>query len=317
MLQQTQAKTVIPYFNRFMREFPDIESLARASDSRVLEFWAGLGYYNRALNLHKAARLIIKTYGSFPRDFKTILSLPGIGQYTAGAICSIAFNQKQPIVDGNIRRVLVRLNGIKRTVADSQHWNQMSHLLPDERVSQFNQAMMELGALVCVPSQPRCHQCPVTVFCKALKLGIQNSIPGKHSKQVLKHTNIAILVLGENGKVLLTSDPKPSFIPGKWGLPCRLVSKGESAEKIASLLCSEILGHAIPLSPIIPVRHSITRYRICACGFYGDLEGSIRGLRKAGENRWVSWNSDKRFLTSSLFQKILKKAGKTKLHGDL
>ncbi len=313
MLQQTQAKTVISYFNRFIRQFPNLESLARASESRVLEFWAGLGYYNRARNLHKAARRIVKIHGSFPQDFKTILALPGIGRYTAGAICSLAFNQKQPVVDGNIRRVLIRLNGAKEHVTDSHYWNQMSDLLPDEKVSLFNQAMMELGALICVPFQPRCRQCPVTGFCKARKLGIQNSIPENRSTHALKHINIAILALGKSGKILLTSEPKPSFIPGEWGLPCSVVSKGESAEKTASLLCSEILGRAIPLSSIIPVRHSITRYRICAYGFWGEIEGSVRGLRKIGRIRWVYWESHKRFLTSSLFQKVLKKVRETKL----
>jgi A/G-specific adenine glycosylase len=307
MLQQTQVKTVIPYFNRFIRQFPNVGSLARASESSVLEFWAGLGYYNRARNLHKAARQIVEIHGSFPQDFKAILALPGIGRYTAGAICSIAFNQKQPIVDGNIRRALVRLNGTKKQMTDSHHWNQMSDLLPDERVSLFNQAMMELGALICLPFQPQCYQCPVTGFCKAHRLGIQNSIPGIRSTQALKRTNIAVLVLKRKGKILLASGQKPSFIPGAWGLPCRLVPNGRSAEKIASLLCSNILGRAVPLSPIAPIRHSITRYRICAYGFCGEFEGSIRGLRKDGRIRWVSWDSHEEFLTSSLFQKILKK----------
>lgn len=310
MLQQTQVKTVIPYFNRFIRQFPDVQSLARASESRVLEFWAGLGYYSRARNLHKAARRIAKIHGSFPRDFRAILALPGIGRYTAGAICSIAFNQKQPVVDGNIRRVLVRLNGIKKQMTDSHHWNQMSDLLPDEKISLFNQAMMELGALVCLPFQPQCRQCPVTDFCKAHRLGIQNSIPANRSAQALKHTNIAILVLKRNGEVLLISGQKPSFIPGEWGLPCKLVPKGGSAENIASLLCSKILGRAIPLSPIAPVRHSITRYQIHAHGFCGELEGTIRGLRKADRIRWVSPDSNRRFLTSSLFLKVLENYAK-------
>jgi A/G-specific adenine glycosylase len=313
MLQQTQVKTVIPYFNRFIRQFPDVESLARASESRVVEFWAGLGYYSRARNLHKAARQIVKIHGSFPWDFKAILALPGIGRYTAGAISSIAFNQKQPVVDGNIRRVLVRLNGEKRQMTDSHHWKQMSDLLPDERISLFNQAMMELGALICVPFQPQCRQCPVTDFCKARRLEIQNSIPASRSTQALKHTDIAILVLNRNGRILLTSEHKPSFIPGKWGLPCTLVSKGGSAEKAASLLCSNILGSAVPLSPVIPVRHSITRYQIHACGFCGEVDGTIRGLRTADSIRWISPDSNRRFLTSSLFQKVLKKARKTKL----
>jgi len=307
MLQQTQAKTVIPYFNRFIRQFPSLESLARASEPKVLEFWAGLGYYNRARNLHKAAKRIVNIHGSFPREFRTILALPGVGRYTAGAICSLAFNQKQPVVDGNVRRLLIRLNGTKKHVADSHHWNQMSALLPEKRVSSFNQAMMELGALVCVPFQPRCHQCPVTDFCEARKLGIQDSIPRARPKQTPEQMSIVILVLEQSGKILLTSQQKLPFIPGKWGLPCERASKGELTTKIASLLCGKILGRAIPLSPLTPIRHSITRYRIRAYGFYGEIDGSIRNLRETGGIRWVSGSSHEKLLTSSLFQKVLKK----------
>ncbi len=305
MLQQTQAKTVIPYFNRFMKRFPSLESLARASEPEVLEFWAGLGYYNRARNLLKAARQIINLHGSFPRELKAILALPGVGRYTAGAICSLAFHQKLPVVDGNVRRLLIRLNAIKRHVPDSNHWNQMSALLPDERVSSFNQAMMELGALVCVPFQPLCHRCPVTGFCEARKLAIQDSIPVVRSKQVPKHVSAVILVLKHSGRILLVSKRKPSFIPGEWGLPCSLMSKGISAAKAASLLCSDILGRTVPLTPIRPIRHCITRYRIFACGFCGEIRDSIFSLRKNGRIRWMPYNSGKRLLTSSLFRKIL------------
>lgn len=317
MLQQTQAKTVIPYFRRFIKRFPNLESLARASESTVLELWAGLGYYKRARNLHKAARQIVNIHGSFPQEIKSILALPGIGRYTAGAICSLAFNQKQPVVDGNIRRVLIRLNGARKHVADSHLWNQMSHLLPDTRVSSFNQAMMELGALVCIPFQPQCRCCPVSGFCKARKLGIQDSIPGRRSKQNPKHVSIVTLILEHNGQILLTSRRKPSFIPGEWGFPCELVPEGKPPAKTASLLCSRILGRTIQLSPVAPVRHSITRHRICAYGFCVEIEGSIRGLRKTDRIRWVSRDSHKRFLTSSLFQKVLKKVSQAKLKRDL
>jgi len=310
MLQQTQAQTVIPYFNRFMKRFPNLEALARATEPKVLEFWAGLGYYNRARNLHKAARKIVTEHGSFPREFKAILSLPGVGRYTAGAICSLAFDQKQPVLDGNVRRILTRLNGVKKQLADSHYWNQMSVLLPAKRVSAFNQAMMELGALVCVPFQPQCLQCPVSGFCEARKLGIQDSIPKARSTQPPRHMRVAILVLEQSGRILLMSGRKPSFIPGEWGLPCESVAKGKAPAKTASLLCETILGRVVPLSPLDPVRHSITRYRIGGYGFYGKLEGSHCNLREAGRIRWVSCGSDKRTLTSSLFQKVLQQCTK-------
>lgn len=313
MLQQTQAKTVIPYFNRFIRTFPDLESLARASESKVLELWAGLGYYNRARNLHRAARQIVGEHGSFPREFKTVLNLPGVGRYTAGAVCSLAFDQKQPVVDGNVRRLLIRLNGLKGHVAENHHWNQMSVLLPERRVGSFNQAMMELGALVCVPFQPRCLLCPVKPFCEGYRLGIQNSIPKTRSKQTPKRVSIAILVLEKGGRILLTSGGKPPFIPGEWGLPCKSISKEKSAARTASLLCRKILGRACPLSPLMPIRHSITRYRIGVYGFYGKINGSAGSLNGAGNVRWVSYDSHGKFLTSSLFQKVLGRARQAKL----
>jgi A/G-specific adenine glycosylase len=305
MLQQTQAKTVIQYFDRFIRQFPDLYVLARSKESKVLELWAGLGYYSRARNLHKAARQMVKKYGSFPREFKAILALPGVGRYTAGAICSLAFNQRQPILDGNVRRLLIRLNGIKKHVADSQHWDQMSALLPETRVSSFNQAMMELGAMVCVPFQPQCRQCPVRGFCEAHRHGIQNGIPVAQPKQTPQGVSIVILMLEKSGKILLTSGKKPSFIPGDWGLPFKSIPKGEVAAETASLLCSRLLGRAIPLSPLIPICHSITRYRICANGFRGEVNGSIRNLEIADRIRWVSRVSLKKFLISSLFQKVI------------
>jgi len=177
MLQQTQVKTVVPYYNRFLKQFPDVESLARSSEQNVLKHWAGLGYYSRARNLHRAARDIVGIHGTFPTEHDEILALPGIGRYTAGAICSIALNQPRPIVDGNIRRVLIRLNAIRRKVSESYFWDLMKRLLPERNISSFNQAMMELGALICLPFQPNCMQCPLKSLCKAWESGIQNNIP--------------------------------------------------------------------------------------------------------------------------------------------
>jgi A/G-specific adenine glycosylase len=157
MLQQTQAKTVLPYYDRFFKRFPDIQSLARASEQEVLALWAGLGYYGRARNLHRAARQIVDDHGGvFPDKLEEILMLPGIGRYTAGAICSIAFNRPLPIVDGNVRRVIRRLHGIGRRIPESHFWNQASAWVPEGKTSAFNQAVMELGALVCLPHRPLC-----------------------------------------------------------------------------------------------------------------------------------------------------------------
>jgi A/G-specific adenine glycosylase len=304
MLQQTQVKTVAPYYYRFLERFPDVQSLARTSESEILKLWSGLGYYSRARNLHKAARQIVKGHGSFPEDFRSILALPGVGRYTAGAICSLAFGQAQPVVDANIRRVIARLHGIRGRAPESCYWNQMSVWIPERNASSFNQAMMELGALVCVPFEPHCPQCPAESFCEARKMRIQDRIPSPRPKRASKHRRIVMLVLRHGGRILLTSSSKANFIPGRWGLPCKIASNRESAEEAASLLCRRILGRAIPLVPCAQIRHSISDYRILAYGFCGNAV-----LQGAGGFRWARRSSTHALLTSSLYRKVLHACG--------
>jgi A/G-specific adenine glycosylase len=307
MLQQTQVKTVIPYYDRFLKRFPDIGSLASAREREVLALWSGLGYYGRAVNLHKAARLIVKKYGEFPDAYKDILALPGIGRYTAGAISSIAFNQAQPVVDGNVQRVITRLKGILKRPSASFFWNQMSEWLPERTSSAFNQAMMEMGAVVCVPIQPHCAKCPVASFCEARRLGIQNRIPGAREKQENKQIRIAILVLEQKGRILLTSVYKPPIIPGKWGLPCRQILKGEVMEDVAYELTRKMLGRSISLTPVSKISHSISCHRITAYGFFGKVDGLTTRLLQSNDFRWVHSRQYGELLTSSLFRKVLQR----------
>jgi len=307
MLQQTQVKTVLPYYRRFLGRFPSITSLAEAEEHEVLALWSGLGYYSRARNLHKAARLIIEKHGDFPERYEDILNLPGIGRYTAGAISSIAFNQAQPVVDGNIQRAIIRLKGILKRPPASFFWNQMSALLPIAKPSSFNQAMMELGAVICTPSQPHCPECPVESFCEARKLGIQNRIPSVRRKQPARRIQIAILILEHKGKVLLTSVHKPDFIPGKWGFPCQQILEGESPEDAARRLSRIILGRKISLLQSLKMRHSITCYRITCYGFLS-RSGCFRKVPyRAGTFRWANYRQCGLLLTSSLFRKVVEK----------
>jgi A/G-specific adenine glycosylase len=307
MLQQTQVKTVVPYYNRFLEQFPDVESLARSPEQKVLKLWAGLGYYSRARNLHKAARQIVRIHGGFPAEYDEILALPGIGRYTAGAICSIAFNQPRPILDGNIRRVLIRLNGIRRQTPESYFWDLMKRLLPERYVSSFNQAMMELGALICLPFHPNCALCPLASLCNAWESGIQNIIPKARPKQVAKQLAIAILLVEQNGRILVSRGEKPRFIPGEWGLPCCPVSVQESAEEAASKLCRETLGHAIELTHFAQIRHTITSHRIIAHGFCNKTHLPLAALIKKEGYRWVPCSTHMQLLTSSLFLKMVEK----------
>jgi A/G-specific adenine glycosylase len=171
MLQQTQVETVIPYFKRWMQRFPTLESLAAADQTEVLRLWEGLGYYSRARHLHQAAQQVVAQYaGKLPADLKTLLSLSGIGRYTAGAILSIAFDQKQPALDGNIRRVYARITNsfepLNTTISDKQLWSFAESALPDTRAGDFNQALMDLGASTCTPQNPACDLCPIQPDCQ-------------------------------------------------------------------------------------------------------------------------------------------------------
>jgi A/G-specific adenine glycosylase len=305
MLQQTQAKTVIPYYNRFLERFPNLESLAGASEPDVLELWSGLGYYSRARNLHRAARLIVEKHGEFPRDLAAILALPGIGKYTAGAICSLAFNQAQPVVDGNVRRVITRLEGIRKIAPEKTFWEFMSVWIPPKQPSAFNQAMMELGALVCTPSHPLCSQCPVRELCKARKLGIQDRIPAARAKRAAQRSQIAILVLEKQRRILLTSLQKRSIVPGDWGLPCSQVLHGESAQVAAAALCRRISGRELSLWPCATISHSITNHRITAYGFFCKGDFQTLQTRRGTGFRWATFTECGRLLTSSLFHKVL------------
>jgi A/G-specific adenine glycosylase len=307
MLQQTQVKTVLLYYDRFLKQFPDIETLARASERRVLDLWSGLGYYSRAINIHKAARLIVREYGSFPQEFSAILALPGVGRYTAGAICSIAWNQAKPVVDGNVRRVLTRLNGLKSPPAPSYFWDQMSACIPKGKASSFNQAMMELGALICVPFHPQCPQCPIRDFCKAQKSGIQDKIPTARTRRYTTNLQIVTLLIEQEGRILLSALPQLPFIPGAWGFPSRIIPDSKSVKETASLFCRSILGQTIPLEPFARVRHSITCYRIQAYAFYGKPGFPVAIPQGIQDYLWSPRLQNKIRLVSSLFHKIYRK----------
>ncbi len=308
MLQQTQVKSAIPYFNRFVKRLPDISSLAHASEGEILALWSGLGYYSRARNLHKAARKIMENYdGIFPNDHKTVLSLPGIGRYTAGAICSIAFNQPQPVVDGNIRRVIARLKGIRNRVSEKYFWDRMTEWVPENKASEFNQAMMELGATICLPSPPLCPQCPVRRYCLAKKKNLQSIIPLTKPGKTIRKVALVILVIKYREKVLLTRQEK-SFIPGEWGLPARVVPPGQSPEKTAQFLNNKLFGGRLSIEAMAVLKHSITQNRISAHLYKGKAKEMTSELL-GGEDR-IYWANDLQLdgmLTSSLFRKAIQR----------
>lgn len=222
MLQQTQVSTVIPYFERFMQSFPTVNALADAPIDDVLHHWTGLGYYARARNLHKAAMQIQHDHGGvFPTDFDAVLGLPGIGRSTAGAILSIADQQRFAILDGNVKRVLARYFAIEgwpgKPAVTNQLWDLAESVLPDSRYHHYTQAMMDLGATLCTRTKPRCDQCPVVSDCLAYAQGRQTEFPGKKPKKELptKHTTMLIPFL--RGSVLMQQRPMSGIWGGLWG----------------------------------------------------------------------------------------------------
>lgn len=214
MLQQTRVAAALPYYERFLKRFPDVRALARASESQVLSAWAGLGYYTRARNLHRAAKLIAAS--GFPREYAALRALPGVGDYTAAAIASIAFNEPRAVVDGNVARVLARLENEpdRARVAAAA-----ARLLDRTRPGDFNQALMELGATICLPREPRCAECPVAALCAARRLGRQRDLPLKRARPATVRIERELLVIRRNGRLLMHRRngfwelPDPSLAP--------------------------------------------------------------------------------------------------------
>ncbi|WP_347988214.1 A/G-specific adenine glycosylase [Methylomonas sp. AM2-LC] len=224
MLQQTQVSSVIPYFNKFIAQFPTLESLAKADLDEVLNYWSGLGYYARARNLHKTAQLLSAKGGQFPLTVEELSDLPGIGRSTAGAILSIACGQSQPILDGNVKRVLTRFHAICGWSGNSQVavqlWEISQRYTPTHSCAAYTQAMMDMGATVCTRSKPKCHNCPLVSGCQALALKLVKEIPVPKPKKILPVKQLFFLVLqNAEQQILLEKRPPVGIWGGLWSLP--------------------------------------------------------------------------------------------------
>ncbi|SDW79247.1 A/G-specific DNA-adenine glycosylase [Marininema mesophilum] len=233
MLQQTRVDTVIPYYERFMESFPDITALAKAKEEQVLKAWEGLGYYSRVRNLHQAVKEVAATYeAKVPTDPKAVASLRGIGDYTAGAILSIAFDQPVPAVDGNVMRVFSRWFALWDDIVKLSTRRKMgvlgTHLVPSDRPGDFNQALMELGALICTPVNPACGKCPVQATCQAYEQGVQAELPVKKKAKPPRPMRINMAWIRKGGgQVLLQCRPNEGLLAGMWGLPTMEAGQGE------------------------------------------------------------------------------------------
>jgi A/G-specific adenine glycosylase len=313
MLQQTQVATVERYYPRFLEAFPTIASLAAAPEDRVLRLWEGLGYYRRARQLHAAAKQIVVEYGgTFPRDIEAVRALPGIGRYTAGAILSIAFDQRQPILEANTIRLLSRLlayRGDPTSSAGQQLlWQLAEALLPQQDCGQFNQALMELGSLICTPRHPQCEACPLQLLCPTRREGLQDVIPAPKRRPQMEDLHEVAVIVVRRGQVLLRKCADGERWAGLWDFPRFGVTTDNGspisrqiADNIRRLTGIEVssLQHATTL------RHGVTRFRIKLDGYIAKFESAAK-KNDMQSQQWVRPTDLEEFPLSTTGRKLAK-----------
>lgn len=306
MLQQTRIETVIPYYLAFMARFPAVSDLAGASLDEVLKSWENLGYYSRARNLHRAARVVVEEHGGcIPDDEKALRSLPGIGKYTAGAILSIAFGKPVPALDGNAERVLARIFAVETpadTPAGKRELEDLGReLVPRKDPGTFNQAMMELGALVCLPRKPLCPSCPVADRCEGRRGGIEESLPVKRKKpSIPRKTAAAALLRSAGGRYFVARRSEKGLLPGLWAFPLTEWNGGSPD----GWLEGQAGGKILEIHPLSPVRHAYTHFRITVHPYLCILPGEPGN--GGGENgRWLLPEEFGNFALSALDRRLL------------
>ena len=309
MLQQTTVSAVIPYYERFLQRFPTIESLAAASLDDVISLWAGLGYYSRARNLHRAARQIVSEQGSFPDTLEGLLALPGIGRSTAGAILSIAFDTPAPILDGNVRRVLVRLfawqEDPRSSRAEKQLWQWAEVLTPDEHSHDYAQAIMDLGATVCVPRTPLCESCPLRELCQAFKQDCATLLPVARKQVKLPIRRQVALLVKCSGDYLIRQRPTEGFLGGLWEFPVVEVSPEQNHRQSAEFLLAA-LGLTGDVCEADAVRHAYSHFKLELTVFSVEIETKT-SVAEAGEYNWYSEDAMKRLPLHGAHKKVYSK----------
>ena len=287
MLQQTQVATVIPYYEKFLARFPTIKALAAADVESVMGLWSGLGYYARARNLHACAQQIMRNHGGkFPQLVETITLLPGIGPSTANSIAAFCFGARTPILDGNVKRVLTRQFGIEGfpglPAIESELWALAEALVPKKNVGVYNQAQMDLGSLICTRSKPRCNDCPVASRCVALKLGRTEALPTRKAKREIPEREVTLLMLVQDGKVLLQLRP-PS---GIWGGLLSLPALPDDAD--ATVYAKSVLGCRTGKWSALPLlTHTFTHFRLHISTKRADVTDDPRVAE--GTSRWLAF----------------------------
>jgi len=308
MLQQTTVNTVIAYYKKWINTYPTIHELAKAPIQSVLKQWQGLGYYNRARNLHKSALILTQEHqGTLPKDPTIIRSLPGFGPYTTGSVLSIAYDMPLTIIDANVRRVIMRilaLPGFADTKQDIKINEFLLKVLPKKKVGDFNQALMELGALICRAKEPICNSCPVSKFCLAFKKDIQEIIP-QPKKKIIKELKAVIAIIKKNGKYFIQKRPAKGLLADMWEFPGGKIEKGENKiDALARELKEELGVQLKTVSYLFDVKHYYTQFKVHLSVF----ECSLDNDPQIGPlHRWVSNKQFSKYPMPSGSAKIIEK----------
>jgi len=293
MLQQTQVVTVIPYFNQFIESFPDVRTLANAKQDNVLHHWTGLGYYARARNLHKAAKIIIEQHkGQWPLSIGDLINLPGIGRSTAGAILALACEQRHPILDGNVKRVLSRYHGVEgwpgKKEVEATLWSYAEQHTPDELISSYTQAIMDLGATLCFRRKPDCLHCPLSDDCYALKSARQHDFPGSKPKSALpRRETIFAIIENNSGEILLEQRPPSGIWGGLWCFP------EFSTDKSIESSVLEKYGYKIKDKiEFKSFKHTFSHFHLSIKPIHMKLKGQTNRINDAKLSAWINLDDD-------------------------
>lgn len=294
MLQQTRVDQAIPYFHRFMERFPTVEELASADQQDVLRVWEGLGYYSRARNMHHAARTVVEDFnGRIPETENEIRKLKGIGPYTAAAVLSIAFSKPYAVVDGNVLRVLSRYLGIEDDIRSQQTKNTIQdaadELLDTERPGDFNQAVMELGATICTPSNPDCEACPISSGCQAYATLKTDSIPYKSPARKRPHHQIGVGIIKRDNQVLIALRPEDVMLGGLWEFPGGKQEEDEAIKETVKRELREELGVEVSISkPFMKLDHAYSHFKITLHAYLCELKNGTPSPKTSQSIEWVS-----------------------------
>ncbi len=307
MLQQTTVRAVINYYQHFLEKIPTVEHLAAVPLEDVIDLWAGLGYYSRARNLHAAAKMVVEKFnGCFPEDIESLQVLPGIGRSTAGAISALAFDRRAPILDGNVRRVLCRLfawqEPPRSTAAEKQLWFWSEQLTPVENVHDYTQAIMDLGATVCVPRKPLCDECPLAELCQAYTLGLEQKLPVKQTAKPLPTRYEVALLIEHHGCYLVRRRMMDGFLGGMWEFPTLSLTEGDDPEEKLYLLLADF-GLNGSAEQVGTIQHIYSHFQLKSVAYCKKI-GNFPNLSE-DNNGWFSLDQLKNMALHGAHKKVL------------